>query len=93
MADSNWLLSIEKKWYNHKTERNEFISKMLGIYPTYKEAAFIRSKVSRKVDGHVQISPTTKEPTTKTVTNHLKFLSGLKKQQSKNRDNNENNKK
>ena len=47
---------------------------MFGVYPTYKEASFIREKIKGRHSGQLKIESTTAKPTTMNVAKYLKRM-------------------
>ena len=67
---SNWMVTSFSEWYNFKIKKVEKTERLVGIYPTYREAAFIKNKIDTR-DKLIKIESTNKEPTSTKVNHYL----------------------
>jgi len=68
--NKNWMVTSFSEWYNFKLKKVEKTERLVGIYPTYREAAFIKSKTDTR-DKLIKIESTNKEPTSTKVNDYL----------------------
>ena len=67
---TNWMVISISKWFNKVIKKEEQTDRLIGIYPTYKEAAFIRDKIGTR-SKQIKIESTNIEPTSTKVNDYL----------------------
>jgi len=70
---SNWMVTSVSRWYNKEINKEEKTERLVGIYPTYREAAFIKNKIGTR-NKLITIESTAKEPTSTKVNEYLKKM-------------------
>ena len=68
--NSNWMVVSISKWFNKVIKKEEQTDRLVGIYPTYREAAFIRDKIGTR-SKQIKIESTNIEPTSTKVNDYL----------------------
>ena len=68
--NKNWMVTSFSEWYNFKLKKVEKTERLVGIYPTYKEAAFIREQIGTR-SKQIKIESTNIEPTSTKVNDYL----------------------
>ena len=67
---TNWMVTSISKWFNKVIKKEEQTDRLVGIYPTYKEAAFIRDKIGTR-SKQIKVESTNIEPTSTKVNDYL----------------------
>ena len=68
--NNNWMVISFSKWFNKVIKREEQTERLVGIYPTYKEASFIKEQINTR-NKQIKIESTSKEPTSTKVNDYL----------------------
>ena len=67
---TNWMVTSISKWFNKVIKKEEQTDRLVGIYPTYREAAFIRDQIDTR-SKQIKIESTNIEPTSTKVNDYL----------------------
>ena len=68
--NNNWMVTSISKWFNKVIKKEEQTDRLVGIYPTYREAAFIRDQIDTR-SKQIKIESTNIEPTSTKVNDYL----------------------
>ena len=68
--NNNWMVTSISKWFNKVIKKEEQTDRLVGIYPTYKEAAFIKEQIGTR-SKQIKIESTNIEPTSTKVNDYL----------------------
>ena len=68
--NNNWMVISFSKWFNKVIKKEEQTERLVGVYPTYREAAFIRDKIGTR-SKQIKIESTNIEPTSTKVNDYL----------------------